>query len=294
MSASLSEQQLAGIRADLAAVPAPPWRWIGVRGAGGPQLVTDHSGRQYLLRAKKPTDARGDEVVDPQTDFPVYGDLEFRDQRAGERYSLMRPGDQLAIGRTSYDPDAIVGVDNPVARWVERSAAHAAALLAEIDRLQAERHERNEALSAAHEALAVRELFLAEYGDSVTSLHTTLAAAQACVDEAAGPDAQGRGFEWEEDEDGVHVQVWTHPETDRTLHRTLGTVLPLTVQGGAPAATDPIVAYRAPGSGHLYCVRCHAADLYTPMASDDLPDGGLCSACEVDVLITPAESGDPR
>jgi hypothetical protein len=137
VSAPLSEQQLAEIRADLAAVPAPPWRWIGVRGAGGPQLVTDHSGRQYLLRAKKPVDRRGDEVLDPQTDYPVYGDLEFRDQRSGERYAVMRPGDQLAMGRTDYDPDSIVGVDNPVARWVERSAAHAAALLAEVERLQA-------------------------------------------------------------------------------------------------------------------------------------------------------------
>jgi hypothetical protein len=136
MSTPLSGEQLAEIRADLDAVPAPPWRWIGVRGAGGPQLVTDHSGRQYLLRAKKPTDSHGDELLDPQTDYAVYGDLEFRDQRAGERYSTMRPGDQLATGRTDYDPDAIVGVDNPVARWFERSAAHAAALLAEVERLK--------------------------------------------------------------------------------------------------------------------------------------------------------------
>jgi hypothetical protein len=141
----LTPEQLAEIRADLGAVPAPPWRWIGVRGAGGPQLVTDHSGRQYLLRAKKPTDAGGDELLDFVTDAAVFGDLEFHDQRAGERYSIMRPGDQLAIGRTDYDPDSIVGVDNPVARWIERSAAHATALLVEvarqareIDRLKAE------------------------------------------------------------------------------------------------------------------------------------------------------------
>lgn len=134
----LSEQQLTEIRADLAAVPAPPWRWIGVRGCGGPQLVTGHSGRQYLLRAAKPADIKGDEVLDPHTDCAVYGDLEFREQRSGETYSTMRTGDQLAIGRTEYDPDAITGVDNPVARWVERSAAHASALLAEMDRLTAE------------------------------------------------------------------------------------------------------------------------------------------------------------
>ncbi|CAG6392733.1 hypothetical protein NMG29_06455 [Streptomyces cocklensis] len=142
MSAPLSEQTLAAIRADLAAVPAPPWRWIGVRGAGGPQLVTDHSGRQYLLRAAKPVDGRGDEVLDPATDYPVYGDLEFRDQRNGEQYPTMRAGDRLAVGRTSYDEDSIIDVDNPVARWVERSAAHAAALLAEVDRLAEQRDRR--------------------------------------------------------------------------------------------------------------------------------------------------------
>jgi hypothetical protein len=145
----LSEEQLAEIRADLGAVPAPPWRWVGLRGSGGPQLVTDHSGRQYLLRAKKPTDAAGDEVLDFATDAPVYGDLEFRDQRPGETYSLMRTGDQLAIGRTDYDPDSIVGVDNPVARWIERSAKHAAALLAEVERLRSAEHT---AWHAAHDS----------------------------------------------------------------------------------------------------------------------------------------------
>jgi hypothetical protein len=133
----LSEQQLAGIRADLAAVPAPPWRWIGVRHAGGPQLVTDHSGRQYILRAAKPADQNGDELTDPVTDYPVYGDLQFRDQRPDEEYATMRRGNELAVGRTSYDPDSIAGVNNPVARWIEKSAAHAAALLAEVDRLDA-------------------------------------------------------------------------------------------------------------------------------------------------------------
>jgi hypothetical protein len=138
MTEPLGPKRLAEIRADLDAVPAPPWRWIGVRGSGGPQLVTDHSGQQYLLRAKKPVDGGGDEVLDFVTDAPVYGDLEFRDQRPGETYSTMRTGDQMAIGRTDYDPDAIVGVDNPVARWVERSASHAAALLAEVEWLMAE------------------------------------------------------------------------------------------------------------------------------------------------------------
>ncbi|MFG3136042.1 hypothetical protein ACGFZA_07445 [Streptomyces sp. NPDC048211] len=136
--APLSPEREAEIRTALDAVPAPPWRWIGSRHAGGPQLVTDHSGRQYLLRAAKPTDHRGDELLDPEAYSVVYGDLEFRDQRNGETYSTMRPGNALAVGRTEYDPDAIVGVANPVARWIEASALNATDLLAEIDRLRAE------------------------------------------------------------------------------------------------------------------------------------------------------------
>jgi hypothetical protein len=52
-----------------------------------------------------------------------------------------------------------------------------------------------------------------------------------------------------------------------------------------------VVAYRSPQSGSLYCIPCHAGDIYAPVTSEDLPDGGLCAACDVDVLITPAEAG---
>ena len=126
------------IQAALDAVPAPPWRWIGSRTSGGPQLVTDHSGRQYLLRAAKPVDARGDELLDPVTDYPIYGDLKFRDQRPGERYSTMRRGDELAVGRTSYDEDNIVDVDNPIARFMRDAPQYVADLLAENARLRGE------------------------------------------------------------------------------------------------------------------------------------------------------------
>lgn len=63
--------------------------------------------------------------------------------------------------------------------------------------------------------------------------------------------------------------------------------------GHAPEAGDPdVVAYRSPQSGALYCVPCHAGGI--PVTSEDLPDGGLCAACDVDVLITPAEAGESR
>lgn len=151
---NLPPEREAEIRSDLAAVPAPPWRWIGIRGGGGPELVTDHSGRQYLLRAAKPTDHRGDELLDPEMDTVVYGDLEFRDQREGEKWSSMRSGNGLAVGRTEYDPDAIVGVANPIARWVEKSAQHTTDLLAEVDALRAKVAKLETALAATGRSLS--------------------------------------------------------------------------------------------------------------------------------------------
>lgn len=54
--------------------------------------------------------------------------------------------------------------------------------------------------------------------------------------------------------------------------------------------TGRIVAYRSPQGRSLYCTR-HVDELFgavfTPVTSDDLPDGGLCTFpdCGVDVLI---------
>ena len=51
----------------------------------------------------------------------------------------------------------------------------------------------------------------------------------------------------------------------------------------------PIVAYRDPKTGTLYCARCGFHDTHCPpMTADDLPDGGICDDCGVDVLIPQA------
>ncbi|MBT2467789.1 hypothetical protein J7E97_07865 [Streptomyces sp. ISL-66] len=133
------------MQAALEAVPAPPWRWIGTRNGGGPQLVTDHSGRQYILTAAHPSDCQGDELLDPCHDTPVYGDLKFRDSRPKEKWSSMKTGTELAVGRTEYDPDCIVDVDNAVARWLKDSPSFVAELLAEVALLR----EENAALEKA-------------------------------------------------------------------------------------------------------------------------------------------------
>ncbi|MFF1444152.1 hypothetical protein [Streptomyces sp. NPDC058295] len=62
--------------------------------------------------------------------------------------------------------------------------------------------------------------------------------------------------------------------------------------GGAQqpkADGNRVVAYRSalPGAWSIYCTR-HTSELgdgVIPLTSDDLPDGGLCASCGVDVLI---------
>lgn len=54
-------------------------------------------------------------------------------------------------------------------------------------------------------------------------------------------------------------------------------------------AGDRVVAYRSalPGAMSIYCTR-HTDELgdgVIPLTSGDLPDGGVCAACHVDVLI---------
>ncbi|SFT31874.1 hypothetical protein [Streptomyces sp. ok210] len=215
MSAPLSPEREAKIRTDLDAIPAPPWRWIGSRHAGGPQLVTDHSGRQYVLRAAKPTDHRGDELLDPETYSVVYGDLEFRDQREGERYSTMRSGDALAIGRTEYDPDSIVGVANPVAHWLEASAQYATELLAEVDRLRVELDEaqRRYVFDTAELKRTV------EYFDEQSKRRKAeLAALPAPVVETAFRDALGNVWPLGHFPAEIEAQVL---ETTPTIQRTV-------------------------------------------------------------------------
>lgn len=65
-----------------------------------------------------------------------------------------------------------------------------------------------------------------------------------------------------------------------------------------PAPEPGVVAYRSPGGSVLRCL-LHAPDQslidhgnYSPVASEDLEDGGVCTypGCGVDVLITPVPS----
>lgn len=51
---------------------------------------------------------------------------------------------------------------------------------------------------------------------------------------------------------------------------------------------DPVLAYRGQRSGALRCLGCAGEwtrKFSVPLTSDDLPDGGICRVCGVDVLI---------
>jgi hypothetical protein len=67
----------------------------------------------------------------------------------------------------------------------------------------------------------------------------------------------------------------------------------ITPNGSRMIWETPIVAYRNPNDGPLYCTSCgHGEDGVEPLTSEDLPDGGLCADCGVDVLIP--QAGESR
>lgn len=76
-----------------------------------------------------------------------------------------------------------------------------------------------------------RELFLGLYDGAEPELFTTAEAAREYCDDLAPSDAHGKCWDWTVSERGVHVQVWTHPDDDRPLSETSGSVTPLVVQG---------------------------------------------------------------
>lgn len=105
------------------------------------------------------------------------------------------------------------------------------------------------------------ELFLAEYDGVPPELHTTVEAARDMCDDIAKVDAHGRYWDWTV-QDGVHVQVWTHPDNDRPLSATSGVVTPIEVQ--AAVARSPYVSTVLPardavcGCGHTGLDHHHA------------------------------------
>ncbi|MEV8353141.1 hypothetical protein ACFVTT_23515 [Streptomyces niveus] len=109
----------------------------------------------------------------------------------------------------------------------------------------------------ARRAQAAGGLFLAEYDGVPPELHTTVEAARDMCDDVAKVDAHGRYWDWTV-QDGVHVQVWTHPDDDRPLSVTSGVVTPIEVRpavvpaaaaqlAGMVDAADALRADRAEG-----------------------------------------------
>ena len=66
-------------------------------------------------------------------------------------------------------------------------------------------------------------------------------------------------------------------------------------QDGAQQEASGVVAYRMAVSNNLYCTLCAGSpepDRTTPLTSGDLPDGGVCAGCGVDVLIPQENTRD--
>ncbi|MET7321467.1 hypothetical protein [Streptomyces sp. NPDC005549] len=79
-----------------------------------------------------------------------------------------------------------------------------------------------------------REVFLAQYEGAEPELFATVEAARACCDDLAKVDAHENYWDWTVNEHGVHVQFWTHPDDDRPLSETSGSVTRVVVQGDEP------------------------------------------------------------
>ena len=82
-----------------------------------------------------------------------------------------------------------------------------------------------------------REVFLALYDGAEPELFATVEAARECCDDLAKTDAGERYWDWTVNEHGVHVQFWTHPDDDRPLSETSGSVTAVVVQGAEPVAS---------------------------------------------------------
>jgi hypothetical protein len=252
VSAPLSKERLAEIVASLPPFPAP-----GTLVRGLHETVAE-IGRLNALVAAMHKAAVGDDapvLLGLVDDVALTRDAFLAQQSKADTFVRLLKVEQAETSRLrALWSDVAKTARNRTAEangrreYAKQLKAAIARLRAELDEVQRRYTFDTAELKrhvAALESPAARRLYLAEYGDDLTSLHTTLAEAQACVDEAARPDAAGRGYEWEEDEDGVHVQVWTDPETDRPLHRTLGSVLPLTVQGAVSELTVFRVEYES-------------------------------------------------
>lgn len=92
------------------------------------------------------------------------------------------------------------------------------------------------------EVLHGAPLFLAEFDSAEPELHLSLDAARAYCDDIAKAVADGRQWDWVQNEDGVHVQVWTHTDDDRPTGFTGGEVTELHVQRAESVPTEAVAA----------------------------------------------------
>lgn len=116
---------------------------------------------------------------------------------------------------------------------------------------------------------------------------------------ALGTEHEEALYEFERVEDGKHA--WRLVRFDTTTAVEAEHTPPAVgAQQPKEADGDRIVAYRSalPGALSVYCTN-HTDELgggVMPLTSDDLPDGGVCAGCGIDVLIPqqPKEAESPR
>lgn len=116
-----------------------------------------------------------------------------------------------------------------------------------------------------------RELFLALYEGAEPELFTTVEAARECCDDLAKSDAGENYWDWTVNEYGIHVQFWTHPDDDRPLSETSGSVTPVVVQGDEPVSELETLRARVAELEHTVQKMCNALNGHDCPPPDETP-----------------------
>ena len=126
---SMSQEQLAQLRALAEGATPGPWGWFGHR-RGPMYLATKHHGRRFVMEFIR----QGMQGAQPM--FQVYDDPEHPSWGRMVEASKMAV---LEVAPLDYRDD-IVDIDNPDARWI--AAADPTTILALIDELETLRRGR--------------------------------------------------------------------------------------------------------------------------------------------------------
>ncbi|MCX4705691.1 hypothetical protein [Streptomyces sp. NBC_01373] len=125
-----------------------------------------------------------------------------------------------------------------------------------------------------------RDVFLAMYDGAEPELFTTVEAAREFCDDVAKIDAHGRYWDWTVNEFGVHLQFWAHPDDDRPISETSGSVTALVVQGDeVRPVNETLVKAREAAAGMLAADTGEHRPMWRVIITDSESPTGVAPVC---------------